>query len=195
MHKRGSCWEAPSIFSSTEDFCINRYVLGRADKTHATSLSIFLKENHLQALSQCLEGCAGLNLLEGAVMLGMVWITCAKPEKQQNHHALNAHWKDFVLVRFLLIVLVGGGMFEFGNSYTKCTRGQNLLSGLPLEMLPNTHLEPFLVSPGDDGHILLLYMYISGIYTCILPTGKTRAPAQYSAESQLQSTACGCDTN
>lgn len=61
-------------------------------------------------------------------------------------------------MRFLSIVFVRGGMFEFGNSYTKCTRGQNLLAGFPLEMLPNTHLEPFLISPGVHGHILVLYM-------------------------------------
>lgn len=100
MGKRGRCWEAPSIFSSTVVFCINRYGLGRADRTLATSLSVFLKENHLQAHSQLLEGCAGLNLLEDAVVLGWfgsVWIICAKPEKQQNHHALNAHWKDLLL--------------------------------------------------------------------------------------------------
>lgn len=73
---------------------------------------------------------------------GSVWIICAKPEKQQNHRALKAHWKDFVLVGFLLIVLVGSGMFEFDNSCTKCPRRQNLLADLPLEVLPSPHLEP-----------------------------------------------------
>lgn len=61
-------------------------------------------------------------------------------------------------MRFLLIVLVGGGMFEFGNSYIKCTRRQNLLAELPLETLPSPTLNPFLISPGDYGHILVLYV-------------------------------------
>lgn len=56
-------------------------------------------------------------------------------------------------------------------------------------------LNPFLISQGDHGHVLVLGVSVSGTSMNILHTGKTQVPAQYSAEFQLQSTTRSHDAN